>query len=212
MAIVAATIAAARNLFFIGARRKFSSVPKGMLVSAACQWRAKFSRGGHSFTNSTAQQALILRIGQHAIDSNRSEDEGECAKQAEQSRAHARCPQPLSQNLLHGLRVGERQILVDLLDLRAHGTDQRFRIAVGAHNESGERRVLLAHGDVGDRLWVFPDLTNDCGSHNTNNLEQFWFLHDREAFSEWFLARTDSLSHGFIDDGYASGFFTKEYR
>jgi len=31
-----------------------------MLVSAACQWRAKFSRGGQSFTNSTAQQALIL--------------------------------------------------------------------------------------------------------------------------------------------------------
>src|SRR2546429_5381684 len=60
MAIVAATIAAARNLFFIGARRKFSSVPKGMLVSAACQWRAKVSRGGPSIPNNTAQQALIL--------------------------------------------------------------------------------------------------------------------------------------------------------
>src|SRR5438093_1097154 len=74
------------------------------------------------------------------------------------------------------------------------------------------RTTRVAKGDVGDRLWVFPDLTNDCGSHNTNNLEQFWFLHDREAFSEWFLARPDSLGHGFIDDGYASRVFTIEIR
>jgi len=39
IAIVAATTAAVRSLFFIGARRMISSVPKGILVSGACQWR-----------------------------------------------------------------------------------------------------------------------------------------------------------------------------
>src|SRR6266481_847231 len=39
IAIVAATAAATRNLFFIGARRIFSSVPKGILVGGICQWR-----------------------------------------------------------------------------------------------------------------------------------------------------------------------------
>src|SRR5882757_608706 len=37
-AIMAAPAAATRNLFFIGTRRIFSSVPKGILVSDACQW------------------------------------------------------------------------------------------------------------------------------------------------------------------------------
>ncbi len=37
--IVAVTTAAASSLFFISARRRIPSVPKGMLVSAACQWR-----------------------------------------------------------------------------------------------------------------------------------------------------------------------------
>src|SRR5438132_5553172 len=330
MAIVAET----RNLFFIGARWKFSSVPKGMLVRAACQWQAarnlraplqqlirldnlqswcsatganpratkrplihtrrtllhaqgdqRIDAGGsasrkvarqesdghqeqrdayvgqriggahaveqvprhaghrqghddaHGRANQGQEHALLehqpqhlarLRskshaqsdftgalghgIGQHAINSNRSKDEREHAEKAEQCGAHARGPQSLPQNLLHGLRIGERQIFVNLLDLRAHRADQRFGVAVGAHDESAERRILLTHGEVGDGLRVFPDLANDRGSHNTNNLEQVWFLHDREALSERLLARPDGLGHGLVDDGYPRGVFTIEIR
>ena len=42
IAIVAAAIAAASNLFFIGSRQSNSSVPKGILVGRACQsWRVR---------------------------------------------------------------------------------------------------------------------------------------------------------------------------
>src|SRR5258708_10085844 len=57
MAIAAATDAAARNLFFIGARRRISSVPKGILVSAACQW--KRARKQHAANFDPARRALI---------------------------------------------------------------------------------------------------------------------------------------------------------
>src|SRR6266446_5791863 len=244
-AIVAAMIAATRNLFFIGARRKISSVPKGILVSGACQWkRAKIAahefptarwalivsqsddlqsfaaqrrpssrvakpaihkqarlldtqsdkridacgaargkiasqqrdahqkqrdahigerigsadaiqqagglasnrqrdqyahgranqRQEHALPEHQPQHLARLRaqrhaqpdfagalcdgIGQHAVNSNRRENQCERAEQSKQSRTHARRPQPLPQNLLHRLAVSERQILVNLLYLR----------------------------------------------------------------------------------------------
>src|SRR5438552_10344158 len=80
------------------------------------------------------------------------------------------------------------------------------------HDESGERRVLLAHGEVRGGLGIFADLSHDRGSDDADHLEQLWFFHDCEALSERFLARPDGLGHCFIDDGYARGLFTIEIR
>ncbi len=156
--------------------------------------------------------SLRYRIRQHAINSNRREDQRERSEQAEQGRAHARGPQPLPQNLLHGLPVGERQIFVNLLDLRAHGPEQRFGVARGAHDERGTGRVLLPHGDVRDGLRLFPDLTNDRGSHNADNLEQPWLRHNGKALSNRFLARPHHLGHGLVDDHHGSGVFAVKVR
>src|ERR1700674_886826 len=78
MAIVAAKAAATRNLLFIGTRRKNSSVPKGKLVSPACQskrgkklvtdFRAEgrslnfiYSRGASSLDGATVTNPLVTR-------------------------------------------------------------------------------------------------------------------------------------------------------
>src|SRR6267143_3523417 len=300
IAMVAATTAAARRFFFIGAWRRIPSVPKGMLVRAACQWRgpgqkkhplihtqrderinacgaprgkvasherdahqqqrdarigegiagahavqqarrqasnrqrhqyphnrantrqehALFEHQPHHLTRLRAQRhaqsdftrSLRHRIRQHAINSNRREDQREGTKQAEQRRTHARGPQPLPQNLLHGLAIGERQIFVQLLHLRAHGAEQRFRIARGAYDERGEGRVLLPHGKVRHRLGIFPDLAHDGGPHDAHNLEQVWSNDDSEALSERFLARPHELGHGFVDDDHGRGVFAVEVR
>src|SRR5437879_3951658 len=174
------------------------------------QHLARLRAQRHAQTDFTG--ALRHGIGQHAVDSNRSQDKRERAKEAEQCGAHARGPQSLSQDLLHGLRVGEREVFVNLLDLRTHGADQRFRVAVRARDESSERRVLLAHGEVRGGLGIFADLSHHRGSDDADHLEQLWFLHDREALSERFLARPDGFGHGFVNDGYARGFFTIEIR
>src|SRR5207302_7620950 len=80
------------------------------------------------------------------------------------------------------------------------------------HDESSERRVLLAHGKVRGGLGVFADLSHDGRSDDADDLEQLWFLHDREALSERFLARPDGFGHGFVNDGYARGLFAIEIR
>jgi len=54
IAIVAATTAAVSNLFFIGARRRIPSVPKGILVSPTCQWRRASKTTTREFPCSTA--------------------------------------------------------------------------------------------------------------------------------------------------------------
>ena len=118
----------------------------------------------------------------------------------------------MPQNLLHGLPVGERQIFVNLLDLRAHGPKQRFGVARGAHNERGKGRVLLPHGDVCDGLRLFPDLTDDRGSHNADNLEQLWLRHNGKALSQRFLARPHHLGHGLVDDHHGGCVFAVKVR
>src|SRR6202171_958856 len=157
-------------------------------------------------------RSLRHRIRQHAINSNRREDERERTEQAEQRGAHAGGPQPLPQNLLHGLAIGERQIFIELLHLRAHGAEQRFGVTRGAHDECGEGRVLLPHGKVGHRLGIFPNLTHDGGPHDSHNLEEVWSGDDSEAFSERFLARPDHLGHGLVDDDHRRGVFAVEVR
>src|SRR5260370_6180720 len=111
---------------------------------------------------------------------------------------------------MYSLAIGEGQIVVIRLDLSANRAEKRFGIAGGAHNERGSGRVGLPNGEIRDGLGIFPDLANDRGPHNTYNLEQVWFLHDREALSKRFLARPHHLGHGLIDDGHARGIFAVE--
>src|SRR5947207_804229 len=151
-----------------------------MLVSPACQWRAlpKF------IPQSSGKRKATLPFAMDATPrATRSTDRCESRGAREGSKRAARRPQALAQNLLHGLRVGEREVFVNLLDLRTHGADQRFRVAVRARDESGERRVLLTHGEVRGGLGIFADLSHHRGSDDADHLEQLWFLHDCEALS-----------------------------
>src|SRR5260370_38512006 len=63
--MVAWGMAAERNLFFIGARRKISSVRKGILVNGACQWRpprknTAAKKHSTAASPSAAQHPLVL--------------------------------------------------------------------------------------------------------------------------------------------------------
>jgi len=77
-------------------------------------------------------------------------------------------PESLSQNLLDGLRVGERQIFCQSAGSGgAHGADQRLWVGVGTNDERAEGRVLLAaHGEICDGLRIFADLSHNGGSHD----------------------------------------------
>src|SRR6266705_545395 len=174
------------------------------------QHLARLSAQRHAQADFTG--SLRHGIRQHAVNSNRREDERERAEQAEQRRAHARGPQPLPQNLLHGLGVGEGQIFVNRLDLSADGPEKRFWIAVSTHDERGPRGVSLPHGDIRNRLGIFANLADNRGAHNADNLEQSWFRHNREALSKRFLAGPHHLGHGLVDNDHWRGVFAVEVR
>ena len=150
--------------------------------------------------------ALAHAIGDHAVDTDGRQEEGERTEDGEEAGGEALRPEEVAGGGFEGLGLQE-EVAVERLEGIAHGGDDGRGIAGSADVEDGGGEVILDEREVDEGLRVFADGLVVGGAGDADDLDGQAFSGEGDALADGVLAGPIGVGGGLIDDDNAGAGF-----